>query len=145
MTRRVKKFKVWGMACHGRILVADDDAGIREALRDDIAGLGCNVVAAYDGIDALEHLRRCSTAPCLVVLDLSMPRLDGEGVLRAIRADTSLCSLTVVSMTADRNRAPPLDVLAHLEKPFALSDLEAIIRRNCRQPGALLNSRRASR
>ena len=119
------------MACDGCILVVDDDADIRAALREHIESLGCSVVVAVDGVDALECLGGCA-APCLVLLDLNMPRLDGEGFARRVRDHACHCGLPIASMTAERQRVRPENTQAHLDKPFDLADLEAIIRRFCR-------------
>jgi CheY-like chemotaxis protein len=116
-------------------MVVDDDADVRDALRDYVEGLGCAVVAAVDGVHALECLESCPP-PCLVLLDLNMPRLDGEGFVRRVRADGCHCGLAIASMTAERHRSQPEMTVAHLHKPFDLDDLERIIRGFCREPDA---------
>jgi CheY-like chemotaxis protein len=113
-------------------MVVDDDADIRDALREHIEALGCYVVLAVDGLYALEALRRCP-APCLVLVDLNMPRLDGEGFVRCVRADASNCHLAIASMSAERHRACPDQTQAHLNKPFPLAELEGIIQQYCRE------------
>ena len=59
-----------------RILVVDDDASVREALRELLSGEGYAVVTADDGQDALDRLGTMEP-PCLILLDLRMPRVDG--------------------------------------------------------------------
>lgn len=114
-------------------MIVDDDAEIRDALREDIESLGCSVELAVDGLHALERLGNCPP-PCLVLLDLNMPRLDGEGFVRRVREDACLCRLAIASMTAERHRRRPDTTQAHLNKPFALADLECLVERYCRDP-----------
>jgi CheY-like chemotaxis protein len=119
------------VACGGCILVVDDDVEIRDALREYIESLGRAVVVAVDGIDALDALTR--TAPCLVLLDLNMPRLDGEGFVRSVRRDACRCRLAIASMTAEYRRVPP-ETEAHFHTPFHLDELDPVIQRFCRLP-----------
>src|SRR6266702_8392791 len=65
--------------CKGCILVVDDDPDLRNALTECFEALGCTVVAAVDGVHAVECLGD-SLKPCLALLDLNMPRLDGAGL-----------------------------------------------------------------
>ena len=119
------------MTCSGCIMVVDDDADIRESLREYIQDLGCQVVVAVDGVHALECLDVCPP-PCLILLDLNMPRLDGEGFLRSVRGDACRRCLAIASMTAGEHRGLPRETEAHLRKPFALADLEKLTVRFCR-------------
>ena len=68
------------------ILVVDDDASIRETLRELLEDSGYAVAEARDGLQALEYLRK-SPAPVVVLLDLMMPRMDGAAVLGAVAGD----------------------------------------------------------
>ena len=68
------------------ILVVDDDASIRETLRELLEDAGYSVTEAHDGLQALEYLRK-SPAPVVVLLDLMMPRMDGSAVLGAVAGD----------------------------------------------------------
>jgi CheY-like chemotaxis protein len=91
-----------GDEAHGlSVLVVDDVATIRELERSTLAAGGYAVTTARDGAEALEllHARR----PDLVVTDFDMPRLDGLGLCRAIRAAPALASLPVLLVTANRD------------------------------------------
>lgn len=66
------------------VLVVDDDAAIRETVRFLLEDEGYDVEEAPHGLSALDQLRLASD-PCVVLLDLMMPILDGFGVLRAVR------------------------------------------------------------
>jgi CheY-like chemotaxis protein len=67
-----------------RVLVVDDDAAIRETLCDVLSGAGHDAESAADGFDALARVVREPAVDCLV-LDMHMPRLDGAGVLAALK------------------------------------------------------------
>lgn len=75
----------------GRVLVVDDDRGIRETLRMLLEYEGFDVTEASDGQRALEILRG-SSEHFVVLLDRMMPRLDGVGVLRAVVEDKMLAT-----------------------------------------------------
>jgi twitching motility two-component system response regulator PilG len=65
------------------VLVVDDEPDVRDLARAILERAGCDVVTAEDGIDALEKITD-GFEPLVILLDLEMPRLDGEGVLRAL-------------------------------------------------------------
>lgn len=121
------------MPCIGCILVVDDDPDVREALRDHIEKLGCSVVLAVDGVDGLAVLETCPR-PCLVVLDVNMPRMDGGSFARAVRRHAGFSGLPIVSMSAGMRCLGPPEVHCHLDKPFCLDRLEPEIARFCREP-----------
>lgn len=87
------------------VLVADDDADIRDLVVFKLSQAGLAVDAVGDGAAALEFLSR--RRPDLVLLDVMMPGLSGLDVLRRIRADERLSDLKVVLLTA---RARDVDV-----------------------------------
>jgi CheY-like chemotaxis protein len=118
-------------ACQAFILVVEDDAASRDALREHLEGLGCRVMVAVDGVDALERLRH-SAQPCLILADLNMPRLDGVGLVRRVRADDGDESTPIVTMSAEPRRERPRHTEAHLQKPFTFADLDPVIARLCR-------------
>lgn len=81
-----------------RVLIVDDQGSIRQLVRAGLRSLGFERISeAEDGIEALEVM--ASTCPDVVLLDANMPRLDGLGVLRAMRADITLRSVPVVILT----------------------------------------------
>jgi len=119
------------VACPGCILVVDDDADIRELIRVHVESLGCTAVLAADGLDALDCLTRGPT-PCLILLDMNMPRLDGEAFARYLRENQLLRAVPIVSMSASgRQLLPPL-VEQHLDKPFCLEAVTVPIAHYCR-------------
>jgi signal transduction histidine kinase/CheY-like chemotaxis protein len=80
-----------------RILIADDDANLRDLLARELQAAGFRTRTARDGAEALESLFR--ERPAAVVLDLLMPEPDGFEVLYRLRADPALRSLPVVVLT----------------------------------------------
>jgi CheY-like chemotaxis protein len=81
------------------ILLVDDDADIREALKLALELEGYDVALARDGGEAWALLDR-DVRPCLVLLDLAMPVLSGPELLARIRADARLAALPIVILTA---------------------------------------------
>ena len=118
------------------ILVVDDEPAVRESLRRALQLEGYAVELAADGEDALERLERDGIDA--MVLDLSMPKLDGLETCRRLRAAGS--SLPVLMLTARdevSDRVAGLDAGAddYVVKPFALEELLARLRALLRRTG----------
>lgn len=114
-----------------KILVVDDDDSIRDVLGMILSARGHEVDEAVDGADALARLGR-DAPPDLVLLDMMMPRLDGEAVLEAMRRDEALARIPVVLLSgqqAARQQAEQLGVAGCLVKPIELADLLATVER----------------
>ena len=115
-----------------RILVADDNAASRELIKEVLEMSGYDVVEAADGQDAVSRARE--NTPDLVLVDIQMPRLDGYGVLRELRADPRLSNLQVVALTAfamqgDRERALGAGFDGYITKPVEIAALRQEIKR----------------
>ncbi len=111
-----------------RIVVADDNADLRGYIARLLGDRGYDVAAVNDGVEALEHLRK--TRPALLVTDVMMPRLDGFGLLAAIRADAGLRDLPVIMLSARAGEEAQIEGLAagaddYLIKPFSARELLA--------------------
>lgn len=106
------------------VLIVDDCRAMHTVLRRILAISGFDVSACYsasDGEDALGVLRRHSVD--LVISDINMPRLDGEGLLRRLSEDRELSGVPVVIVTSDATesrtrRLMDLGAKAYLTKPF---------------------------
>ena len=103
------------------ILVADDDAEVREMMAEVLAGAGFRVLTAADGEEAVELSRK--HRPALVVLDVLMPRMDGYTTLTRLRGHPSTRDIPVIVLTGQadpryQNLSLGLGAVAHLEKPF---------------------------
>ena len=114
------------MVSRKRVLIIEDDADMRVALRDAMSDAGLLADLAADGAEGLARLRE-GLSPSLILLDLRMPRLCGEDFLRAIRDDELFDHIPVITMTAGADPEEPGDVVAHLHKPFDLEDLLQIV------------------
>jgi PAS domain S-box-containing protein len=123
-----------------RVLLADDNADLREYARRLLAE-HYEVEAVDDGESALEAARR--TRPDIIISDVMMPRLDGFGLVRELRADPALRSIPVILLSARAGEEARLEGLGrgaddYLVKPF--SSRELLIR-----VGALVRSADAHR
>lgn len=121
------------------ILIADDRPSSRELLHVVLERAGYDVIEAQDGEAALEQIR--ARKPDLVLLDLQMPRLDGYGVLKAIRGDMQLAGLPVVALTAsamrgDRERILESGFTDYLAKPAGPDLLRETVARLLRESGS---------
>ncbi|WP_420992532.1 response regulator [Cupriavidus sp. 30B13] len=116
-----------------RVLVADDNADLRDYMRRILGAAGHAVTACADGQEALELAR--AAPPDLIVSDVMMPRLDGFGLLRALRADPELRDTPVLLLSARAGEEARIGGLAsgaddYLTKPFSARELLARVAGN---------------
>ncbi|MDT9682420.1 SpoIIE family protein phosphatase [Streptomyces sp. TRM76323] len=122
-----------GSVAPARVLVADDNADMREYLTRLLTGAGYQVQAVTDGQEALEAVRR--EAPDLLVSDVMMPRLDGLQLVAALRDDARTASLPVLLLSARAGQEASIEGLQagaddYLVKPFAAAELLARVEVN---------------
>ena len=103
------------------VLLVEDDAATRDALRDILSEQRIRVWTAADGRAALELLRSGRITPSVIVMDLMLPRMSGFELREALRADPALAGIPVVAMTGDRNAQ--IDAARRFDKPFDATDL----------------------
>jgi len=131
-----------------KILVADDDADLRELIAFGLAQAGYLVIKAADGPAALE--RFAAESPDLVVLDINMPGMSGFQVCDTIRRDSRVpvLMLTVRGEEEDLVRALDLGADDYLTKPFSprtlLARIRALLRRSGVEAGAPLAAGRVT-
>jgi CheY-like chemotaxis protein len=118
------------------VLVAEDEALIALSLADLLEAEGYDVAVAPDGEDALAAARRLGDALCVLVTDLNMPRMGGEDLIRALRAERPGLPVVVVTGSAPfggveelRRCAGGDGLLLLLLKPADLGELAAALRR----------------
>lgn len=111
-----------------KILVADDEAEIRDVLRLYLEKDGYEVLESADGIEALDLFKRAK--PDLAVLDIMMPGIDGYRVLRNIREESNIPVIMLSAKGSDSDKILGLDLGAddYIVKPFV--PLEAVARVN---------------
>ncbi len=116
-----------------RILLADDNADMREHIRRILAQ-DCDVVTARDGREALLLLRQ--HVPDVLVSDIMMPGVDGLELLRAVRASEETRALPVIFISARAGEKRDQGLLAgaddYLVKPFTASELRARVSTHAR-------------
>ncbi|MET0624081.1 MAG: response regulator [Pyrinomonadaceae bacterium] len=120
------------------ILIADDYDDNRELLRLMLEGEGYLIREARNGREALDSA--LAEAPTVALIDLSMPALDGWGLLREMRADERTRAVPCVAVTAfaanqDRLRALEAGFDAYISKPFRAKELIELVNSFARGDG----------
>jgi signal transduction histidine kinase len=116
----------------GSVLVADDQPTLRRMLRSVLASLGFDVVVAAGGAEALARFRELRGQLRLVILDLTMPDLNGDEVLREIREVDPELPVILSTGFAERDVRALLDGQKNVEllqKPYELRELVGVVRR----------------
>lgn len=117
------------------VLVVDDNDDIRETLTELLEEFGYTAVGAANGEAALERLRE--VRPELILLDLSMPIMNGPQFREAQLADPAIASIPVVVMSAAdqaADKASGMRIAGLLSKPAKLQELLDTVSRHCAKP-----------
>jgi CheY-like chemotaxis protein len=122
----------------GNVLIVEDDPDTREMLSTLLSIEGFYAVGAEDGLEALHLLRtvkhRAPDVPCLVLLDLKMPRLGGHEFRRAQLGDPTVANVPVALLSGAidiEQRAEALGAVASVTKPIDVELLMNVVRRFC--------------
>lgn len=115
-----------------RILAIDNSRTIREMLRSSLEAVGFQVVTANDGIEGLERFHE--TDPDVVITDVNMPRMDGFGVIEAVRKGPRRTRVPILVLTTEsapelKERARQVGATGWIVKPFDDARLVSAIRR----------------
>jgi two-component system alkaline phosphatase synthesis response regulator PhoP len=121
------------------ILVAEDDAALRDTIAYNLDHDGYAVATAADGVSALDIARREPVA--LVLLDIMLPRMDGLEVCRQLRARTETARLPILMVTArgeESDKVVGLEMGAddYVTKPFGWAEVRARVRALLRRGAA---------
>ena len=122
----------------GNVLIVEDDPDVRDMLSTLLSLEGFYAIGAEDGLEALHLLRtvrhRAPETPCLVLLDLKMPRLGGHEFRRAQLGDPIVANVPVAVMSGAvdlEQRARDLGAVATLPKPIDVENLLDVVRKFC--------------
>lgn len=120
-----------------KVLLVEDDLALSDVVAFTLRRAGYDVVTAYDGLAALELFE--SAAPDLLLLDLNLPRLDGLGVCRRVRAGSDVPIIILSVRGEDEAVVRGLEMGAddYVVKPFSPTQLVARIRALMRRAGVV--------
>lgn len=117
-----------------QVLVVEDDADIRDGLLDYLEDHGYQPVGAVHGRDALDRLDSADLRPCVIILDLMMPIMDGVAFREEQLRNPEISQIPVIIISAHADvaqRASDLKVVGQMAKPLSLPGLLEIVRRHC--------------
>ncbi len=119
-----------------RVLLVDDDADHRAALKAALLDEGYDVAEADDGRAAIDYLL-ASPAPSVILLDLLMARVSGWDVLSVLRSYLRLRQIPVIVITGEsaRLQVPGVGVVAQIQKPVRLLELLELLRQHAKTGG----------
>jgi CheY-like chemotaxis protein len=115
------------------VLVVDDDPDALESMQLLLESTGYEVLVAADGREALDLLRN-HAAPCLILLDLMMPRMNGWQFIAEAKHEALLGAIPVIVLSGGAFRKEEvlaLDVAGYLTKPLEIETLFSILRKYC--------------
>jgi CheY-like chemotaxis protein len=114
------------------VLLVDDDPLGRESLSELLDAKGYSVLEAENGQTALEVLKKTPYFPCLIVLDLTMPVMDGREFLKLRAVDPILRDIPVVVVSGNMPSGEPLvGIDAYLRNPVKVDRLIEVIDQYC--------------
>jgi len=111
------------------VLIVEDDPDIRAAVAEILTMEGYSVTEASNGLVGLNRLAQMQR-PCIILLDMMMPVMDGQEFLTRLQADPELRGCTVLIVTASFVQLPP-GAAGVLRKPYELSELLDLLERHC--------------
>ena len=109
------------------LLVVEDDKEMRSLLCDELRDLGCRIVEAGDGNEAIERARE--TAPSLILTDLRMPG-GGLGYIGRLRIVMPTCPIVLITAFGDpsvRETSQRFGISAYFDKPVRMEELKSSI------------------
>ncbi|MBN9681961.1 MULTISPECIES: response regulator [unclassified Corallococcus] len=113
------------------ILIVDDEPDLREVVAELLEMEDYTVLQAANGQAALDVLAANDEQPCLVLLDLMMPVMDGHEFLHRLREDERYRELPVLMLTAHFSAKAPPGTVGLLRKPVDIAELLAMVARHC--------------
>lgn len=122
------------------ILAVDDDEDNLVLLAYALEPLGCSLMTAQDGLNALSLSR--TYQPDLILLDIRLPYMDGTEVLSQLKKESKLKAIPVIAVTAlanakDREQLLQAGCNDYISKPYMLDDIETKVQQYLRMPAAI--------
>lgn len=118
----------------GPILIVEDDLEIKESLADILRDEGYEVIETSNGKEALAYLTEENKLPCLILVDLMMPEMNGEAFRREQLNNKNIADIPTVLFSADGQldkKALSIGFKDYLKKPIDLEELLVIAERYC--------------
>ncbi|MFT8419934.1 MAG: response regulator [Gluconacetobacter sp.] len=117
-----------------RVLTIDDSRTMQGMLRKALEEAGYDVIQGGDGVEGIEVLESADPPPNVIITDINMPRMDGFGVIEAVRKMPAFKHLPVIVLTTESDpekkaRARAVGATGWIIKPFSSDSLVAAIRR----------------
>lgn len=117
----------------GKILVVDNDETNLEVIKSFLSDLGLDVYTASDGVEGLEIAER--VIPSMIITEVNLPKKDGFNLREELLADSSTKSIEVIYLSYQKDedsviRASDLGVSHYIKKPYLISELVSIVKRN---------------
>jgi CheY-like chemotaxis protein len=115
------------------VLVVEDNQDMRDTLVELLQGYGYEAVGAEHGQDALDKLKGLDARPCIIVLDLMMPVMDGRSFRQAQLQTPEVADIPVVVISAYDviPYVQELKATAYLRKPLNLKELMRVVEQHC--------------
>jgi CheY-like chemotaxis protein len=114
------------------VLLVEDEEAVRESTRAMLEASGFSVLIAADGREAVQIFRQSSEQISLILLDMTMPYLDGEETfreLRNIRSDVRALLTSGYSQQIATNRFAGKGLAGFIQKPYSFTELQRAVRR----------------
>jgi CheY-like chemotaxis protein len=125
---------VTASGCERTVLIVEDDADIRGAIAEVLTDGNYRALEASNGADALDELRAAAPHPCVILLDVMMPVMDGKEFRSVQRDDEALREIPVVVLSAHDDAtvlAEQMEAAGFLKKPVDLVTLLQTVEQFC--------------
>jgi len=117
---------------HCSILIVEDEESIRQLYQMMLEIENYNVLLASNGQEALEKLEKCPNLPCLVILDLMMPVMNGWQFVEAVKKVKEYADIPIIVVTAFRDKADTIKANGFMLKPIELDQFLKVVGKYCR-------------
>jgi CheY-like chemotaxis protein len=120
--------------CKNLVMIVEDDRDVRDTIVEVLQDHGYRTLSGHNGAHGLEILHAATERPCVILLDIMMPVMDGRQFRASQREDSELAGIPVILLTAHgdvRRATDELGVDATLTKPVRLDTLLATVERFC--------------